>query len=126
MNTCVLSLGSNVATREEMLKRAISYLGTVMEVDAVSDIYTTEPWGGGDKMYANCVLRAKTGMCYDSLNALLKRWEEENGRDAESRLRGDVPVDVDVVCWNGEIVRPKELEREYFLKGYRRITRGEY
>lgn len=120
-NRFVLSLGSNTSERRENVVAAIRYLKEVFTVSSVSSVYETLPWGGGVSMYANCVLSGATQMELDAVLALAKEWERKNGRDEIAKKCGIVPVDVDVVIWNDEVLRPKELEREYFMIGYRQI-----
>lgn len=121
MNRFIISIGSNSVDRHDRVEKAVAYLMAITAVERVSMIYETEPWGGGDKEYCNCVILGSASMDLERLSALAKEWESTNGRDEASRKAGIVPVDVDVVVWNDEVLRPRELEREYFLKGYREI-----
>ena len=43
------------------------------------------------------------------------------GRTHQSKITGKVVIDLDIVIWNDSVVRPKELSRDYFLRGYRML-----
>ena len=44
--------------------------------------------------------------------------EYDFGRDSEARERGDVPLDVDIVLFDAEIVRPRDFSQSFFRIGY--------
>lgn len=121
MNRFVISLGSNTYDRQEKMAAAIAHFCSALKVEARSSVYETEPWGGGDKTYANCVMAGSTSLTEDALSSLAKSWERECGRDEYAKSAGIVPIDVDIVIWNDVVLRSKELERDYFLKGYKEI-----
>ncbi|MCM1094059.1 MAG: 2-amino-4-hydroxy-6-hydroxymethyldihydropteridine diphosphokinase [Lachnospiraceae bacterium] len=121
MNHFVISLGSNSSDRCEKMEITLSHLKSVLQVEECSEIYETLPWGGGDRSYVNCVIAGSTTMDMESLNSLAKQWEMECGRNAETKRLHIVPIDIDIVIWNDAILRPKELTRDYFLKGYDKI-----
>jgi 2-amino-4-hydroxy-6-hydroxymethyldihydropteridine diphosphokinase len=47
----------------------------------------------------------------------LKSWEAECGRTPESKQKGVVPIDLDIVMWNSEVVRPVDYSRSYVSMG---------
>ena len=54
----------------------------------------------------------------EELGALMKRWEREAGRIAHSK---SVPLDIDIVVFDGQVVRPRDFAQEYFKIGYRAL-----
>ncbi|MDE6338577.1 MAG: hypothetical protein K2K97_02170, partial [Muribaculaceae bacterium] len=52
---------------------------------------------------------------------ITKNYEKENGRNAEARKRGDVPIDIDIVVWNGEVVREHDFVCNFFRIGLRTL-----
>lgn len=121
LNTCVIGLGSNSHDRETQLDLAISNLLCNLQECKVSAIYETPDIRGKADNYLNAVVSGITEDDYDSINNLLKDWENICGRNKDDSAKGVVTIDLDLVVWNGEIVRPKDFEREYFSKGYNEI-----
>ena len=39
--------------------------------------------------------------------------EENAGRTPESKAQGIVPLDIDVLKWNNDILKPADMERDY-------------
>lgn len=118
-----LSLGSNCGDRRKNVTSAMEYVQGIITVTGCSSIYETPEIHGLDRLYYNAVLRGATNMDYDDFNRLLKSFEIAAGRDEECRLKGDVPVDIDIVIWNGSVVRPKDFAQDFFRIGYREISR---
>ena len=64
--------------------------------------------------YMNAVASGCTELDYCALNRLAKDFEVEYGRDADCRKRGVVPIDIDIVIWKSETLRPLDFSREFF------------
>lgn len=124
MNRFVLSIGSNSSDRYEKMSMAIERLNSLLNIEAASSVYETLPWGGGDKLYINCVMAGTTSMDMECLIEMTKELEKQCGRDEEAKKQGIVPIDLDIVIWNDTVLRPKELGRDYFVTGYRQIVPG--
>lgn len=124
MNRFVLSIGSNSSDRYEKMSMTIERLNSLLNIEAASSVYETLPWGGGDKLYINCVMAGTTSMDMECLIEMTKELEKQCGRDEETKKQGIVPIDLDIVIWNDTVLRPKELSRDYFVTGYRQIVPG--
>lgn len=120
-NHVVIGVGSNSPERALMVERAIDMLRREFSHVKASHIYNTPPFGAGTANYSNAVVTADTPMSADEVNALLKQYELEHGRDAASRLSGVVTIDLDLVYFNADCLRPHEITREYYLIGARSI-----
>lgn len=73
--------------------------------------------------YMNAVISGYIDIPFETLNANLKEYELKHGRDSEARKKGEVPIDLDIVRWNGEIIRPRDYASDYFRKGLTEIER---
>lgn len=67
--------------------------------------------------YLNCVCYIKTTLSYSELNEKLKLFEQQAGRTPADKAKGRVPLDVDIVVWDSEVVRPADWESGYFQHG---------
>lgn len=117
----VISLGSNCGPREENVQAATKYLGTLLTDMRASSIYETPEIHGLPRLYMNAVVVGNFSGDPDSLHEMCKIYEKENGRDEAARERGDVPIDLDIVMWNDEIIRPRDFSMEFFKIGYRQL-----
>ena len=120
-----LSIGSNYGDRVAMILVALKKLRDVSTYFLASALYETAAIGGGEP-YMNCVVRIECGMDVASLNYLCKCIELEAGRDAEARIKGLVPVDVDIVIAGTEIIRPRDAETSYFVRGLSLVNAKEH
>lgn len=113
----ILSLGSNSLDREWQMKQAIKQIKQLFTKVVLSEIYEVGAHNGIDAPYLNAVAVASTSMTLDEVSVVCKQWETICGRTPASKLQGVIPIDIDVVVWNGEIVRETDYSRDYVAKG---------
>ena len=121
----VLSLGSNCGDRRKNVSEAMMWLEEHMLVESVcSEIYETRPVGHEGDNYLNAVMAGYCSCAIDELDTVCKEYEKGKGRDARSRKLNLVPVDIDVVIADGEILRQRDFKCSFFQKGYKKIAVG--
>ena len=121
-NRAVICLGSNSPNRAEMIRRAISKVEAEYPSGiAVSHIYETPAIDGVSPSYSNAVMMFDSPCDYEQTQLQLKCIEREMGRTAQSKATGIVEIDLDVVMFNGTVMRPKDFNRNYFQIGYNHI-----
>lgn len=122
MNSAIVCIGSNIpCLREEMLRRAEVFLSTIGSARAASGVYETPAETcvpGSCPPYLNSVVALDCDLDLKELIARVKRWERESGRTEDLNSQGLIAIDIDVVGWNGKIVRPEDFSRDYFQQGY--------
>ena len=118
----VLSFGSNCGDRKDNVRKALDWLCKNFSESKVSEIYETPEIHGVGNPYINAVGSCRVDCTLDEMIAHTKEYEFENGRDSACRQRGDVPIDIDVVIWNEEIIRPLDYSSSFFKIGYAMIT----
>lgn len=114
-------IGSNCGKREINVERALCWLSGVLSEFRHSSVYASPDCQGSQREYMNAVAMGYTTLDIFELERLSKNFEKANGRDHEARAKGDVPVDVDLVVFEGKVLREKDFRCEFFLKGYREI-----
>ena len=117
----VFSLGSDCGDREASVAKGISWLRNILGGCRVSSIYATPDCHGGFKEYMNAVVSGYTDLSASRLEAMCKEFEVECGRTPECRAKGDVPIDVDIVIYDGKILRERDYAQEFFRIGMREI-----
>lgn len=124
MNRVVISLGSNVEDRMARVAAAMTWIQSILRSTACSGIYETDDFHPTGRKYCNAVMAGDTALSQSEIDTAVRLYELNAGRDESARLRGDVPIDIDLVIWNGTVLRPRDMEREYFLRGFRELGSG--
>lgn len=117
-NTVYISIGSNLSNGAEHIENAFGFLRDNYENVVCSTIYSTPSVSiGDDSIYFNAVASCEVDGV-ESTNINLKAYESRCGR-----IRGqkDVVIDMDIVIADGQILRIRDYDREYFQIGYNQI-----
>jgi 2-amino-4-hydroxy-6-hydroxymethyldihydropteridine diphosphokinase len=118
-----LALGSNRGDREQQLEQARSRLAEAVQIEAVSPIYITEPWGYPDQEdFLNQVVEGKTELAPHELLRFVKEIEEHMGREETFRY-GPRVIDLDILLMGHrtcsgpdlEIPHPRMTERAFVM-----------
>lgn len=121
MISVVLSVGSNCGDRKKTVSEALSWLGTVLMQTVCSEIYETPCAKETGVAYMNAVVKGFYSGNGFELEDLLKEREKLAGRTAECREKGNVPLDIDIVMIDGEVVKPWDYRQKFFRIGFSQI-----
>lgn len=122
MNSIVISIGSNSRDRQWQVEHAIEWLNKHLANTHVSSIYNSEADNGRDPDYLNAVMKGNCKHDFDTVMKKVKEYENVCGRTPASKLTGNIPMDLDIIIWNDEVVRPVDFEKDYFQKGWKEIN----
>ena len=122
-NAVVLSLGSTRAAREAQMTNCIAWLRGIATLTKLSSVYNSPASNGKDPDYLNAVAEIATALTHPELTKLLKDYERQCERTPQSKSLGSIPIDIDIVMWNGEVLRPKDFAQYYFAKGWNEINK---
>ena len=109
----ILSLAANRFQKSNLAK-ARQCLGEVF-----SDVhYTTEQWteplsSTRHDLYLNQLAEGLTTVSLEELNSRLKQIETDFGRTPEKRQRGIVPIDLDILEYDGQRYHERDWQRPY-------------
>lgn len=112
----LVGIGSNTTSRVANVEEATKRLSEFIDIQFDSGVFDSEPLSGKGSPYANRAIAGHTSLTFDQLNARLKAEEIDSGRDKSARERGEVPIDLDIVVFEGATIRPNEFGRDYFNK----------
>lgn len=121
MNTLVISVGSNSRDREWQMKHGIEWLKHTLSNTQVSTTYNSVAINNRDADYLNAVMIGKTKKSLDDITTLLKQYETVCGRTPASKLEGCIPIDIDIVMWNGDVLRQRDFAQQYFQRGWQEL-----
>lgn len=119
--TVVLGLGSNLPDGERYIAAAVDALNDVLTDVRVSTTYTTDAIGGSGLKYTNAVMAGTYSGDLQTLNRWCKDYEQKFGRTSQARAKGLVPIDIDVVVADHEVLRTDDFKQVYFTTGYNMI-----
>ncbi|TCO05399.1 2-amino-4-hydroxy-6-hydroxymethyldihydropteridine diphosphokinase [Natronoflexus pectinivorans] len=104
MNRMIISIGSNIEPFHH-IKVALGKLQNHFEVLSVSSLQTTKPIGIVDQQdFINGAVLATTNEAKKKVNIILKKIENEMGRDRTVPKFGPRNIDLDLLIWNDEVV----------------------
>ncbi|KGM08748.1 2-amino-4-hydroxy-6-hydroxymethyldihydropteridine pyrophosphokinase, partial [Cellulomonas bogoriensis 69B4 = DSM 16987] len=108
----VLALGSNLGASQEVLRSAVTALGSVpgLEVTAISPLARTAPVGGPDQPdFLNAVVLGRTTLSPRGLLHACQEVEAAHGRTRDERW-GPRSLDVDVILHGTTLAVGDDLE----------------
>jgi 2-amino-4-hydroxy-6-hydroxymethyldihydropteridine diphosphokinase len=108
--TVYLSLGSNLGDRAANLRHAISRLGELGTVTAVSRFYETEPVEVERQQpwFLNCAVALETGLMPKQFLARTLGVEQAMGR-RRTELKGPRNIDIDIIFFGNAVVDTPDL-----------------
>ena len=121
-NEVILCLGTNLPDRRQRLSSAIARLAAHVAVADYSEAVESADVSGLGADYLNVVVRCFTSLSLNELRRLISRIEEVEGRTAQAKLSGCMPIDIDVVMYGGEVVSRCDYQRDYFRQAYQLLT----
>jgi 2-amino-4-hydroxy-6-hydroxymethyldihydropteridine diphosphokinase len=105
-----ISLGSNLKDRYTNIKLAIYYLSSLGKVLKKSSIYETSPVENENQPnFLNCVVELRTILSPFKLLKELKKIEKKLGRVRTNKRYQPRTIDLDILFYDKEIIRTKEL-----------------
>lgn len=120
MNTCIISVGSNIDP-EENVRRAIDMLSSELTVIGTSEFIKTTPIGITNQAdFINGAVKIETVSGMEPFRQYLKKLEDRLGRDRNGPKYGPRSIDLDILIWNGKIV-----DEDYFTRDFLRNTAAE-
>lgn len=112
-NQAILCLGSNWGCEANISSADDLLRGYFRSIRFSESVYT-EPIGlAGSGPFLNQVAFVSTDAPLEEVRQALKTMEKQLGRRPESKEMGQIPIDIDLLLWNGEILKPADWEKDY-------------
>ena len=109
----MIMLGSNTNPLINM-ELAVSKLIIYFEIISESIKVITEPYGDQfSSDFHNVALKLRTMETLEDTIATFKGIEIEMGRKSDSKLSGMIPMDIDLIYWNNNLVHEDYNRYEY-------------
>lgn len=117
----VVVAGSNADDSRLNVEKAVKFIAKQWKILRKSEIYTTPDFLGSGKSYNNAVIEFESEIATEAMEIIFKEYEKEEGRTPEAKTAGHVPIDLDIVVCDGEILRIKDFNTRYFKMGYNQL-----
>lgn len=113
MHRALLSIGSNTNTRLN-LEQAIENLKFYFPTIQFTETTVSEPFGNGySDPFLNILAYMQTNLDKNDLIKQFKIIEKEMGRLVSHKKNGIVIIDIDLIKWDNQILKPDDFERNY-------------
>jgi 2-amino-4-hydroxy-6-hydroxymethyldihydropteridine diphosphokinase len=115
MNTALIMIGSNF-NADMNLEIAREKLSEYFEIVSQSSTLTTKAVGKKYKAdFVNEAIAILSDDTSEGTKAMFKQIEKEMGRTHESKTKGEIPIDIDLIFWNDNLVH-EDYNRFPFVK----------
>lgn len=113
LNKVIISLGSN-QEKEKNIEMANQLLDSHFDSIHFSEAVYTQPFHmENPALFLNQVAIAFTSENPDQIVDVFKQMERQLGRKPEDKSKGNIPIDIDLLQWNDEILKPSDFHRPY-------------
>lgn len=118
----IISLGSNLShAGGEEITLAVDHLSSLGRIISRTPTYVTpDAYHPEAAPYTNAIVVVCSAFPADTLNLLLKEYESSRGRESGSKV---IPIDMDIVCRDNEVLRPRDYNAPYFVGGLYLLTK---
>lgn len=125
MHHCLICTGSNYEYTEKLRNARIALyhhfptiiFGEEMETDAIGDKWLT-PFG-------NQLGKFTSTLSEEDIRHILKKIESEAGRLSEDKNKGIVRLDIDLLMYDDNILKPDDMNREFVKEGLKKMEQIE-
>ena len=82
----------------------------------MSDAITSEDQTGRGLSYLNMVVECSTSFSLSEFQKATHDIQKAEGRTEESKSLAIMPLDIDIITWDNDIINVKDYESTYFRK----------
>lgn len=126
MNSCIISVGSNIDASNNIAKMT-ELLSQIVVILKISKFETTKPIGILNQAdFTNGAILVETELDSITLKKLLKKIEDKLGRDRTADSNGPRTIDLDILVWNNKIVDNDYFERDFLRKSVAELGLGNF
>lgn len=119
MNQIIIALGSNELPELHM-EEATAELNNLFSSIHWSPAVYTEPIACLRPFpFLNRVAIAETSLDVEELHNVFKVLEKKLGRLSTSKQTGIIPIDIDLIQWNQQLLKPNDYDRVYVQEALR-------
>lgn len=118
MHHCLICLGSNYGYTTRMKAACASLRQWFPDIRFAPERITQAIGNRFLSPFANQVAEFSSPLPAEEIRRLLKQIEKDNGRAPEDKAHGIVKMDIDLLMYDDQILKPEDMKRDFVLKGY--------
>lgn len=113
MHKVILSIGANTNAYFN-IKKARTLLSSYFPSIKFTNAIETKPYGENyTTPFLNSLAYFKTENSKDEIHLQLKLIEKKMGRKPSHKTEGIIIIDIDLIKWNNEVLKPDDVKRDY-------------
>lgn len=121
-HTCLLCMGSNLDALLH-LKNAENVLQRLFPDIEWGEIVETVPEKTENPQpFLNRAARFRTSLSMPEVRNILKQVEQTNGRTPDSKKEGCIPLDIDLLSYDQQVLKPEDWQKEYVRRTFRHAS----
>ena len=124
LHTCLLCLGSNLDGATRLLAARHALLSHFPDIRFSQEMVTEAIGTGFLSPFYNQVARFTTPLSAEEVRVILKQIERDNGRLPEDKANGIVKLDIDLLVVDEMVLKAKDLEREFVIRGMEELEKN--
>lgn len=113
MHKVLLSLAANRFQKSNLAKARQCLSEVLAEVSYTTELWTEPMSSSRNELYLNQLAEGFTTLTFDELNERLKDIERNFGRSPQKRQLGIVPIDLDIMEYDGQQYHERDWKRPY-------------
>ncbi|WP_106830718.1 2-amino-4-hydroxy-6-hydroxymethyldihydropteridine diphosphokinase [Parabacteroides pacaensis] len=117
MNIGILGLGSNYRKEENMELARKMLEDSFHSIRFSKPVYTKPHHCKNPELFLNQVGWLETDLSKEEVTSILKHIETLLGRTPQDKLKEQIPIDIDLIQWNKEIIKEQDISRDYIIQG---------
>ena len=117
LSACLICIGSNDHRKENLLLARQNLYALFPSIYFATEMETAPLYLKNTARFSNQVALFVTAMEKEAVVNALKEIEMKAGRRPEDKTAEKIPLDIDLLVYGNEILKPKDLRREYIQKG---------
>ena len=124
MHTCLLCLGSNLDASTRLTAARSALLSHFPDIRFSNEMVTEAIGSGFLSPFHNQVASLETSLSAEQVRVILKNIEQGQGRLPEDKTQGIVKLDIDLLVYDDDVLKPKDLEREFVKIGLEELEKN--
>ena len=119
MNQIIIALGSNELPELHMEEATAELNNLFSSIRWSPAVYTAPIACLHPFPFLNRVAIAETSLDVEELHNVFKVLEKKLGRLSTSKQTGIIPIDIDLIQWNQQLLKPNDYDRVYVQEALR-------
>ena len=117
MHHCLLCLGSNYEYSNHLHAARMALEVVFPNIRFGKEMVTEAIGGKWLSPFGNQLAKLTTPLDAEEIRYLLKQMEKNHGRLPEDKEHGIVKLDIDLLMYDEEILKPEDMKRDFIKKG---------